>query len=154
MHTTKHSEESVKKIKEALKLWKESEGYVDYIERQRERGRRSKTKFKKGHKSFTDGSNLKGLQAGKSHWKWNGGRYIAQGYFLIWMPEHPNSSKNGYIQEHRLIMEKKLGRYLTKSEIVHHINGNKLDNNVSNLLLLTRSEHATLHLKERYAKKS
>lgn len=47
--------------------------------------------------------------------------------------------------EHRKIMEEYLGRKLEKNEIVHHINGNKRDNRIENLQLMTLSEHSRLH---------
>ena len=49
--------------------------------------------------------------------------------------------------EHRYIMEKHLGRQLTPHEVVHHIDGNKQNNNISNLKLMSRSEHIREHLK-------
>lgn len=50
---------------------------------------------------------------------------------------------------HRNIMEQYIGRKLSPTEIVHHINGNKLDNRIENLQLLTRSEHNILHFSGR-----
>jgi len=47
--------------------------------------------------------------------------------------------------KHRLIMEEYLGRKLGDDEVVHHINGDKHDNDISNLQVMTRSEHARLH---------
>ena len=82
---------------------------------------------------------------GKNNPRWKGGIRKVRGYILVWKPEHPNCNNHGYVQEHRLVMENKIGRYLNKSEIVHHINGIKSDNAVENLILLNQSEHTRLH---------
>jgi uncharacterized protein (DUF1330 family) len=68
---------------------------------------------------------------------WKGGRYTNdQGYVLVTVRDHPYAQKHhGYVPEHRLVMEQQLGRYLTKGETVHHINGNRSDNRVENLQL-------------------
>jgi uncharacterized protein (DUF1330 family) len=80
---------------------------------------------------------------GENHPMWKGGRTInSQGYSMILLRKHPYCESNGYVREHRLVMEKHLGRYLLPTEDVHHINGNRTDNRIENLELITnRSEH-------------
>lgn len=47
--------------------------------------------------------------------------------------------------EHRFVMEKILGRKLKQGEVVHHINGDGLDNRTENLQVMTYREHSILH---------
>lgn len=70
------------------------------------------------------------------------GRYKENGYILAKAPYHPNANSRGYVAVHRLIMENKLGRYLDKrTELVHHIDGNRENNAIDNLKLTTPQEH-------------
>jgi len=62
-------------------------------------------------------------------------------YRELFLPEYPNTMKNGYIREHRYIMEQHLGRPLEKDEIVHHIDGDTLNNNPSNLEVMLKKDH-------------
>ena len=59
---------------------------------------------------------------------------------------------NKRIDEHRLVMENKLKRTLSRQEVVHHIDGNKRNNSIQNLQLMSLSEHSRLHLKGRRPK--
>jgi len=64
------------------------------------------------------------------------GRVINDGYIWIRVHNHPRAKSGKYMAEHRLVMEKYLGRYLEKDEIVHHKNGIKDDNRIENLELI------------------
>ena len=78
---------------------------------------------------------------------WRGGVCHQGPYIQIKSPNHPLKDARGYVFEHRLVMEKYIGRYLTKNEVVHHIDGNRSNNLIDNLLLLKRGEHASKHHK-------
>ena len=85
---------------------------------------------------------------GEKNSNWGGGRFPdSKGYIKVWSPNHPFKDGDGYVFEHRLVMEKHLGRYLTKDEVVHHINENPKDNRIENLQLMSREEHSRLHFK-------
>ena len=68
----------------------------------------------------------------------------------VYSPKHPGSNLEGYVMEHRLIMEESIGRYLTDGEVVHHINKKRNDNRIENLKLMTVSEHMSYHMSERH----
>lgn len=87
---------------------------------------------------------------GSGHWNWRGGKVLnSQGYVLIYSPNHPHKDNQNKVREHRLVMEKHLGRYLLPDEDVHHINGIKTDNRIENLELCLKSDHIRLFHKKK-----
>ena len=87
---------------------------------------------------------------------WKGGRTINKttGYVYIKNRNHIRSNSKKYVFEHILVMEKKIKRHLkhysfnnSKNEVVHHKDGNKENNIISNLQLMTFGEHISLHSK-------
>ena len=85
-------------------------------------------------------------QQGRRSNNWRGGKKRSPGkYTFFFLPGHPNCSVDGYVLEHRIIVEEALGRYLKRREHVHHINGKKDDNRRSNLLVCDFPYHMWLH---------
>jgi len=85
----------------------------------------------------------------RAPWGVDGHRTIEPGrYVRVRMPSHPAATGTGYVYEHRLVVEKRLGRYLREDEQIHHINGDKTDNRDENLEVLTKAEHLKKHRAE------
>lgn len=81
----------------------------------------------------------------------NGNRHIKSRpggghHILVLSHGHPRATKGGQVYEHILVAEKMLGRQITKTEIVHHINCIKSDNSPENLFVCSgSSEHFSIH---------
>jgi len=70
------------------------------------------------------------------------------GYWLIPAPEDYGGKtyiRGLYVYEHRFVLEKMLGRFLVSNEVAHHVDGNPLNNDPSNIELRTRSSHDSEH---------
>jgi hypothetical protein len=75
---------------------------------------------------------------GSRNANWKGGSYVDErGYIRV------SGSSRRY--QHQIVMERHIGRELTADEIVHHTNGNRSDNRIENLELMTRAQHTALH---------
>lgn len=73
------------------------------------------------------------------------------GYTMVYAPGHPNAytSKNwfGWVYLHVKVASEKLGRKIEKGENVHHLDGDKKNNNQENIQVLSNHEHGRLHAK-------
>lgn len=77
---------------------------------------------------------------------WRGGRSVtAQGYIRVY------TGNNKYQLEHRLVMERHIGRKLDRTEQVHHKNHNKTDNRIDNLEIIGIKEHSRIHTTARWS---
>lgn len=74
-------------------------------------------------------------------------RKTPKGYITRYVPDHPSATKAGLVMEHRLVVEKALGITLPDDFDVHHINGDKSDNRIENLAIMTHKAHTILHNK-------
>ena len=91
---------------------------------------------------------------GKPARGWKGFTITTSGYKAIHKPNHFSSDKRGYVLEHRYIIEKHLNRILQKNEIVHHLNENKLDNRIENLIVFKAIRyHRAFHIFQECLKK-
>lgn len=90
-----------------------------------------------------------GPRAGKRHPNWKHGVRIRKGYRYLYVPSH-NGRRGAYVAEHRLVMAAAIGRPLLRSEVVHHLNGDPMDNRPENLWVFpSNAEHLRHELKGR-----
>lgn len=144
------TEDHKNNISKALKGRKLSSNHLINL-RGRKHTAESKEKLREiaRNRVFTKDTRLKMSEShkGSNHPNWKGGRKKnVDGYVFVKNYNHPFCNVDKYIFEHRLVMEKHLGRYLTPEEVVHHINGIKDDNRIENLMLFANgSGHRKFH---------
>ncbi len=82
-------------------------------------------------------------QEGPNNPAWKGGeRLDKSGYVLVYSPSHPQRDRHNLVRKHRLAMEAVLGRYLLPTEVVHHKDDNRSNNDPDNLeLFASNGEH-------------
>ena len=118
------------------------------------RARDRRIKWNKEHPISTEQARKNALKLprykGKDHPNWKGGiRKKSDGRIMILHPGHPFADDKGYVVRSHVAMENKIGRYVLPKEVVHHINGNKVDDRPENLrLFLNRGDHTSLHHKQ------
>ena len=122
----------------------------------------SKTRIKKGigkginnsfyGKKHTEDSKQKqrdshvGLLSGSNNPNFKGRVIDKNGYVYIYSPNHSFKNNHNRVFEQRLIVEKKIGRYLLPTEVVHHVNEIRDDNRIENLIcFVSQSAHMRFH---------
>jgi len=82
---------------------------------------------------------------GANNSNWGGGTRRRGKYMQVKSPDHPLRGRDGYVYLHRLIVEDALNRYLWPWELVHHVDWDKENNAIDNLVVVTRTEHNVIH---------
>jgi HNH endonuclease len=98
-------------------------------------------------RNFGETRKITGATRGENNPNWQGGRFIHNGYVMIWLDGE-------YLYEHRYIAEQKLGRKLNPGEVIHHVDGNKTNNDPENILIFaSHGEHMKIHMTSEEARK-
>ncbi len=109
----------------------------------------TKNKIREAHlgKALSEEHRLKVIKTlghgrGEDNPNWKGGKHLDDwGYVRVKIDK-------GYRFEHRVVVERHIGRKLRKQEVIHHLNGIKTDNRIENLRIMSPSEHSKLHRKQ------
>ena len=105
--------------------------------------RRSQTEIARGRTKYCSTTCAGEAHSGENNPSWRGGWHLSShGYKKIRVD-------GGYEYEHRRNMELHLGRKLETGEDVHHLDGNKQNNSLDNLLLMSARDHRLLHGNQR-----
>lgn len=103
------------------------------------------TKPRRGPRAFCDRECYRkwwhATKTGVGNWNWKGGEGISSGGYVI--------LHKGKKYQHRLVMEKILGRPLRRAEIVHHLDGDPKNNDPANLRVMSQAAHLREHNRAR-----
>ena len=98
--------------------------------------------------------NRSSARKGEKGANWKGGRKrTKKGYIQVLAPEHERADKNGYVMEHIKVFEDETGVKVPDNCVVHHLNGDKTDNRIENLCLMSFGGHTTYHNNIRWGNK-
>lgn len=133
--------------------------YANYYAAQRRHKRNGETycrtcaviasgKQRRGKSAWNKGKKLPNSQKGANHASWKGGSYISSdGYRMIYVPQTKkvNSNWEHYKKEHVVVIEQRLRRPIRNGEVIHHIDGDKLNNDIDNLYITDNKHHHQIH---------
>lgn len=131
------------KYNDKSKGWVKGE-YKKYIFRHMSKGH----KHTKTTKELLSKKYHERIKCPEDHPAWNNGIRICCGYVYIKDKNNGNVDKQGYVKRGVKEMQKKIGRLLRPwIECVHHIDGNRMNDDINNLSLCTRAEHNKIYAK-------
>ncbi len=142
MKGRKHSAEAKAKIAEASRghtLSAESRAKISAAKKGIPHTAEARAKMSAAHRGRTF---PKGAEAPQ----WKGGRHVdGARVFLHVGTDHPMASATGYVLEHRLLMAHAINRHLRPAEHIHHIDQDRMNNSLDNLVIVSRSQHTRIH---------